>query len=111
MVAIEQELPPAVAPAPAVTADAIPLAARRVGASSRQVLAVTLIGTLFLAFFASRDLPSWSERLGDGPAGAALQRFAAEWDDTMATLGLTAMHETLRRTVRRLLDVEWGSAR
>jgi hypothetical protein len=108
MVAIERDLPGA--SAASITADAIPLSARRVGASARQVFAVTVIGTLFLAFFASRDLPSWSERLGDGPFGAAVQRAAAEWDDAMASLGLTRPHEALRATVRRLLDVEWAGA-
>jgi hypothetical protein len=106
MVAIEQDLPGAATPS--IAADAIPLSARRVGASARQVFAVTVIGTLFLAFFASRDLPSWSERLGDGPIGVTAQRAAVEWDDAMATLGLTRPHEVLRATVRRLLEIEWG---
>jgi|SRR5579884_1060623 len=105
MVAIERDLAPA--PAPTTTADAIPLSARRVGASARQVFALTLIGTLFLAFFASRDLPSWGERLGDDPFGAAAQHALAQWDDAMARLGLTRPHETLRQTVRRLLDLRW----
>jgi len=108
MVAIEQPLLPEEREPPPVSADAIPPAARRVGASPRQVFALTAIGTVFLALFASRDLPSWSERLADLPFGPAMQRAAAEWDEAMAALGLTRPHQILRRTMRNLLDQQWG---
>ncbi len=104
MVAVETELTPTTA---APSADAIPLKLRRRGGSPRQVLALTLIGTLVLAVFASRDLSSWLERLGDGPILAPLQHAAAEWDGAMDRLGLTRPHEALRGTIRRLLDWEW----
>lgn len=108
MVALERELREPIPPAPSpVTADAIPLALRRGGASAGQVLALTFVGVLALAVFASRDLPSWSERLGDGPAGLAAQKLATEWDDEMASLGLTRPHEALRDLIRRLLDAQW----
>jgi hypothetical protein len=104
MVAAESELP-AVSVAP--SADAIPLKLRRRGGSPCQVLALTLVGSLVLAVFASRDLSSWLDRMGHSPLLAPLQHAAATWDDTMATLGLTRPHELLRETIRRLLDWEW----
>jgi soluble lytic murein transglycosylase-like protein len=103
MVAIQREPPPAAA---AVSADAIPLKLRRRGGTPRQVFAIALIGTLTLALFASRDLASWSERLGDSPA-ALLQGIAVAWDDRMAALGLTRPHEALRDFLRGALDRQW----
>ena len=64
---------------------------------------------LALALFASRDLPSWTERLGDGPVAERVQALAAEWDRAMAALGLAAPHEDLRSAIRRLLDWQWDS--
>ena len=56
MVALERELREPISPPPStITADAIPLALRRRGASTRQVLALTFVGVLTLALFASRD--------------------------------------------------------
>jgi hypothetical protein len=108
MVALERELHEPLPPAPStITADAIPLALRRRGVSVRQVLALTFFGVLTLALFASRDLPSWSERLGDGPVGMKLQALATQWDDAMASLGLTRPHEALRDLIRRCLDAQW----
>ena len=103
MVAIERQLTPTATP----SADAIPLKLRRRGGSPRQVLALTLVGSLALAVFASRDLSSWLDRLDHGAMLAPVQRAAATWDDTMATLGLTRPHEILRAAIRRLLDGEW----
>ena len=103
MVAIERELTPATA----VSADAIPLRLRRGSGSPRQVFGLVLIGAIVLALFASRDLTSWLDRLGDGPILAPLQHAAAEWDDLMATLGLVWPHEELRLAIHRLLDWEW----
>jgi hypothetical protein len=104
MVAIEGELTPT---ATAPTADAIPLKLRRGSGSARQVFALTLIGAIVLAMFASRDLTSWLNGLGDGPILAPLQHAAAEWDDAMATLGLVRPHEALRLAIHRLLDWQW----
>src|SRR4029077_15714664 len=104
MAAIERELAPA---APALSADAIPLKLRSGGGSPRHVFALVLIGAIVLAVFASRDLTSWLNRLGDGPILAPLQHAAAEWDDAMATLGLVRPHEALRLAIHRLLDWEW----
>jgi hypothetical protein len=109
MVAVERELSETPAPAAATTADAIPLKLRRRGGSPRQVLALTVVGTLALGLFASRDLPSWTDRLGDGPVAERVQALAAEWDRAMAALGLVEPHEALRRTIRHLLDWRWGS--
>src|SRR5438105_5923997 len=99
MVAIARE-PTATAP----TTDAIPLKLRRGGGSPRQVFGLVLVGTIVLALFASRDLTSWLNRLGGGPILVPLQHAAAEWDDAMATLGLTRPHEALRLAVNRLRD-------
>ena len=104
MVAVERELP-AVAEPP--SADAIPLTLRRRGGSSRQVLAIGLIGAVVLAMFASRDLVSWLDRVGDGPMLRPVQQAAAAWDRAMDRLGLTRPHEALRDAVRRLLDASW----
>src|SRR6266436_6725368 len=107
MVAVERELTETTVPAAVPTADAIPLALRRRGGTPRQVLALTLVGTLALALFASRDLPSWTEHLGDGPVGEHVQALATEWDRAMERLGLVEPHEALRRTIRHLLDWRW----
>jgi hypothetical protein len=106
MVAVEGELP---SPAAAVSADAIPLKLRRRGVSPRQVFALTLIGALVLAVFASRDLSAWLDRMGGGPILEPIQRAAAQWDGAMERLGLVRPHEVLRGTIRQLLDWQWGS--
>ena len=109
MVALERELSqPAV---PTISADAIPLKLRRNGGTPRQVFGLTIAGTIMLALFASRDLASWTERLGDSPAILTAQKVAAAWDERMAALGLTRPHETLRDSLRRLLDLQWDSRR
>jgi hypothetical protein len=108
MVALERELRQPLTPAPSpTTADAIPLALRRQGTSPRQVLAITFIGILVLALFASRDLPSWVGGLGDGPLIERAQPLATKWADAMASLGFTRPHEALRDLIRRLLDAQW----
>jgi hypothetical protein len=108
MVALERELHEPVAPAPStITADAIPLALRRRGVSPRQVLALTFIGVLMLGLFASRDLPSWVGGFGSGPLIDRVQSLATQWDNAMASLGLTRPHEALRDLIRRLLDARW----
>jgi hypothetical protein len=104
MVAIAREITPT-ATTPSI--DAIPLRLRHGSGSPRQVFALTLVGALVLAAFASRDLTSWLNRLGDGPIVAPLQHAAAEWDDAMATLGLVRPHEALRLAIHRLLEWEW----
>jgi hypothetical protein len=83
---------------------------RRRGGTARQVFALTVIGAIMLALFASRDLAGWSERLGDGPMALRAQNLAAEWDGAMASLGWVRPHEALRDLMRRLLDRRWGDA-
>jgi hypothetical protein len=104
VVAVERELP-VVAEAP--SADAIPLALRRRGGTPRQVLAVTLIGAVVLAAFASHDLASWLDRMGNDPMLALVQQAAAEWDKAMDRLGLTRPAEMLRELLRGALDRQW----
>lgn len=108
MVAVERELP-VITASPSPSADAIPPALRRRGGSPRQVLVLTLVGTLVLAVFASHDLSTWLDRMGDSPYLAPLQRAALEWDADMQRLGMTAPNDALRRLVRRLLDWQWGA--
>ena len=103
MVAIARELTPTATP----SVDAIPLRLRRGSGSPRQVFALALVGAILLPVFASRDLTSWLNGLGDGPILAQLQHAAAEWDDAMATLGLVRPHEALRLAIHRLLDWQW----
>jgi hypothetical protein len=105
MVALKRDLPQGTPPG---TADAIPLKLRRSGGTPRQVVALTLVGTLVLAVFASRDLSTWTERFGDGPAAQTVQSLAAQWDGAMERVGLTRPHEALRLAIRRLLDWEWA---
>lgn len=104
MVALERELPPVVAPP---SADAIPLRLRRSGGTSRQVFALALIGTFVLPLFASRDLSSWLNRMGDGPLLTPLQHAAMQWDGAMHRLGLTRPPAILRQTLQHLLDWQW----
>ena len=95
--------------APLVT-DAIPPQLRRSGTTPRGVLAMCLVGTLALGLFASRDLPSWVERIADTPSAEPLRRAAAAWDSAMAKLGLTRPHEALRTVIARALEVQWPGA-
>jgi hypothetical protein len=104
MVAVERELPVS---AEAPSADAIPLALRRRGGTPLQVLVVALIGAAVLAVFASHDLASWLDRMGDGPMLRPAQQGAAEWDRAMDRLGLTRPSEALRDFIRGALDRRW----
>jgi hypothetical protein len=72
-------------------------------------LALTLVGTLVLGVFASRDLSSWLDRMGTGWGLVPLQHAAAEWDGAMTRLGLAAPFVVLRHAVERLRDLEWPS--
>jgi len=105
MVAVEHELPTIEAQP---SADAIPLVLRRRGGSPRQVLALTVIGTLVLAAFASGDLSTWLGRMRGGPWLIPLRQAAAEWNGAMRHIGLTAPNDKLRGLVGRLLDWQWG---
>ncbi|HTV90350.1 MAG TPA: hypothetical protein VME41_15145 [Stellaceae bacterium] len=104
MVAVESELTTIAAPP---GGDAIPLALRRRGGTPRQVFVLTLVGTLLLALFASADLSSWLDRMGDGPVLVPLQNVATEWDGAMQRLNLTRPAAALRAAMHRLLDAEW----
>jgi hypothetical protein len=111
MVALEQEKTrarPAAAPPSASTGDAIPASLRRSGATPRQVLAMTVIGTLLLAVFAAPDLSSWLGRMGGGPVLEVFQNAAAEWEAEVARLDLTKPHEAIRAAMHRMLEWRWG---
>lgn len=108
MVALERELPSFAEPRPAPAADAIPLRLRRHGGTPRQILALSLIGSLTLAVFASHDLSSWLDRMGDGPLLGPLQHAAARWDRAMDGAGLTRPADALRDMMQRMLDWDWN---
>src|SRR5258705_12016821 len=98
MVAVERELSTR-SPTPAasaITADAIPLALRRRGASPRQVLAMTFVGLVVLALFASRDLPSWAGRVGDGPLARRARALATDCAYAMESLSLVRPHKEVQ---------------
>jgi hypothetical protein len=80
---------------------------RRRGGSPRQVLAIAVIGALVLAVFASHDLATWLDRMGDAPLLRPVQHAAAEWDRAMDRLGLTRPSEILRDFIRGALDRQW----
>ena len=105
MVAVERELASVLAPT--VSADAIPARLRRRGGTPQQVLAMTIVGSLVLALFAAADLPSWADRLDDGPLVGIARNVAVKWERTTETLGLTRPHEALREAIRRMLDWRW----
>ena len=109
MVALEKEIPRISEP-PTVSGDAIQPALRRTGGTPRQVLAMSVIGTLLLAVFAAPDLSSWLNRMGGGPILEPIQNAAAEWEAEVARLGLTAPHEAIRAAMRRALEWRWGEA-
>ncbi len=110
MVALEKDLP-RIAPAkPTPGGDAIPLSLRRTGGTPRQVLAMSVIGTLVLAVFAAPDLSSWLDRMGGGPVLETMQNAAAAWDAAMTRLGLTEPHDALRSAMRRVLEWRWDEA-
>jgi len=104
MVALERELPQ-VATAP--SADAIPFRLRRHGGTPRQVFALSLVGTVVLAVFASHDLASWLDRMGGGPILDPLQHAASIWDNAMTRLSLTEPCEALRAAIREALEWRW----
>ena len=110
MVALEKELSETAALRTGSTGDAIPLVLRRNGGTPRQVLAMTVIGTLLLAVFAASDLSSWLDRMGGGPLLEPLQNAAAEWEAAVARLGLTAPHEAIRAAMRRVLAWQWDDS-
>ena len=110
MVALDKEVPRTAPDSPPPGVDAIPLALRRTGGTPRQVLAMSVIGTLVLAVLAAPDLSSWLDRMGGGPVLEPLQNAAAEWDAAMARLGLTEPHEAIRAAMRRVLEWRWDEA-
>ncbi len=112
MVVLAKERPRTkAAPArPPSSGDAIPLSLRQSGGTPRQVLAMTVIGTLLLAVFAAPDLSSWLDRMGGGPILEPLQNAAAEWNAAVARLGLTEPHEAIRAAMGRALEWRWDEA-
>jgi hypothetical protein len=104
MAVLERELADA---APQPNADAIPASLWQRGGSPRHVLIMSLIGTVVLGLFASRDLSFWAQRLSGGPLVEEVQSVTALWDEAAAGLGLALPQETLRSAVRRFLDCDW----
>jgi hypothetical protein len=111
MVALEKEVARTAPAKPPRTSmvDAIPPVLRRSGGTPRQVLAMTVIGTLVLAVFAAPDLSSWLDRMGGGPVLNRLQDAAAEWEAVLARAGLTEPHEAIRAAMRRVSEWRWNA--
>jgi hypothetical protein len=84
--------------------EGIPAGARRRTASPRQVLAACVLGALVLALLASHDLPSWADRLGDGPLIPLVREIAIGWNERIAPLGVTRPHRELHRVLGWLRD-------
>jgi hypothetical protein len=89
------------------TVDGIPAGARRRTASPRQVFAACALGALVLSLLASRDLPSWADRLQDGPMVSLARDVAIGWNDRIAPLGLTRPHRELHRALTWLREQQW----
>jgi hypothetical protein len=88
-------------------ADGIPAGARRRTASPRQVFAACALGALVLSLLASEDLPSWAERLRDGPLVPFVREIAIDWNARIAPLGMTRPHRKLHRALGRLRAQQW----
>jgi hypothetical protein len=104
MVAIERQ-PDHDRPLP--VADGIPAGARRRTASPRQVFAACALGALVLSLLASRDLPSWADRLRDGPLTPLVREIAIGWNERIAPLGMTRPHRELHRALGWLRTQQW----
>jgi hypothetical protein len=102
MTAVEHELPAA---APTTSADAISIRLRRRGGTPRQVLVMTVVGSLVLSLLAASDLPSWADRLDDGLFTDTARTLAIDWAQTTEQFSLNRPHEALRATIRRMLDL------
>jgi hypothetical protein len=102
MVAVERR-----SPSGTPVADAIPLVLRRQGGTPRQVFAIAVIGTVTLAMFASHDLSTWLDRVGDNAMLIPLQHAAHSWDATMNRVGLDRPAAILREAIGSLLDKAW----
>jgi hypothetical protein len=94
-------------PTGALVVDAIPVGLRHKGGTPRQVFAVAVIGTLTLAMFASHDLSSWLDRLGDNPTLMPLQHAARSWDAAMNRLALGRPAAALRDVISTLIEKTW----
>lgn len=105
MAAIERR--PRRAPSPAVGPDGIPAGARRRTGSLHQVFVACAAGAVVLALLAPPDLPSWAERLGDGPLAGRLREAASACEKEVARLDLTLPHQALRRATRWLMERRW----
>jgi hypothetical protein len=104
MVAVEKQPERA---RPAQGADAIPVGARRRIASPRQVFAACALGALVLSLLASGDLPSWADRLRDGPLTPLAREIALGWNEGLARCGLTRPHRELHRALNWLRERQW----
>jgi hypothetical protein len=89
------------------SADGIPAGAKRRTGSPRQVFATCTAAAVILALFSSADMASWSERADNQPFGEAAREIVNLWSEDVARLGLILPHQALRRTVRRLIELQW----
>jgi len=87
--------------------DGIPAGAKRRTGSPRQFFATCATAAVVLALFSSADMSSWSERADNQPFAEAAHEIVNLWSEDVARLGLTLPHQALRRTVRRLIELQW----
>lgn len=92
---------------PSGSRDGIPASARRRTGSPAQMFAACVAGAVVLALLGPPDSPSWTDHSRAWPAISAIREAATEWGDCVARLGLTLPRQALRRTVRRLIEMQW----
>ena len=95
------------AASPSSNADGIPAGARRRTGSPGQALAACACGALVLALLGAPDLPSATERFGDGPLAEWIREAAGGWDEAAGRLDLTLAHQVLRRATQWLMAGQW----
>jgi hypothetical protein len=83
--------------------DGIPPGARRRTSSPGQAFAACAAGAFVLALLTSPG----DEQAGDRSFTAASREIANLWTQNLARLGLAWPDLALRRTVRRLIELQW----
>ena len=88
---------------PPSSVDGIPPGARRRTGSPRQAFAACAAGALVLAVLSTPG----ADQAGDRSLTTVSREIANLWAENLARLGLTGPDLTLRRTVRRLIELQW----
>jgi hypothetical protein len=88
---------------PSTNVDGIPPGARRRTGSPAQAFAACVAGAFVLALLTS----SGAQQAGDRSFAAASRGMANLWAENLARLGFAWPDLALRRTVRRLIELQW----